>query len=282
MKLSGFIVLGLVSLIPLKIWGEEPQDSLTTDNGLIINEEAEITTITEEPKDTVVLELSYPDYLPWDKVTLQGKLKMKGLPLSPTIKIFMKKDSLISISARAPFVGEAVRIEMNRDYFTAVNKMNKTYVNENISEFLKFYPGGLSDVQNLLLGRFFLPGFDVTEEDLEPLIDIFYEDGQYNVVPKGEAVIEGISYGFVVDDMFRPLMLVALPENKEEMEISVVYNYKLQGYDLLFSYIDGSKGFETTLELKEPEWGGEAPKPIDLEKKYRQLTVSEFINSVGN
>ena len=246
------------------IYSQEVNDSISLQN---------------EINDSSFYELQYPDYVDWDKVSLQGKLKMEGLPLSPTVKVFMQKDSLISMSIRAPFIGEAARIDITPDVITAVNKMNKTYVQENIEEFLKYYPGDISDLQDLLLARFFLPGYNVSEITLDDLIDIYYEDNQYNVIPKGEAEIDGIKYGFVVDSLFNPLMLIVLPEENPDIELTALYDYKSRGYDLILNYQEGERIIAMDIEFKEPEWKGDIPKDIDLDKKYRKLSFGEFINS---
>lgn len=231
------------------------------------------------PEDT--LAITMPEFFPWQTVNLQGKLKMKGLPFSPTIKIFMQKDSLIDISIRAPFVGEAGRIEITPDSILAYNKMNKTYVSESIQGVRNFYPGGINDLQNLLLGRFFLPGIDVNAVDLSDFVEIYYEDNQYNVIPKGEAEIEGLKYGFVVDDSFNPLMLIVMPSEKVDTELYATYTYTLQGYNLQIHYMNGDKGIEVIFEIKNPEWGGDAPKGVNIDKKWRKLNLIDFMNSIG-
>ena len=239
----------------------------------------DIISFQSEIPDTIEHVLNFEEYDYWEIATLQGKLKMEGLPLSPSIKIFMQKDSLISISIRAPFIGEASRLEVTQNSVTAINKMNKTYVNEDISNLKKYYPGGLTDLQNLLLARVFIPGYDLNETAVEELVDIYYEDDQFNIIPKPEFEIDGIKYGFVVDSYLKPLLLIVLPTTKPEMELSALYNYTLQGYDIFLSYQDGERHIEASLELKDPEWKGEAPKSINLDKKYRELSIEEFIRS---
>lgn len=279
-------ILSIVAiLISLMVFGQEPSDSIPAIDFSGNHFEPNDTTFCDSIPDHrtwVNIEIDYPEYDNWEKVTLQGKLKMKGLPLSPSLKIFMQKDSLIDVSVRAPFVGEALRIEMSPDTITAVNKMNKTYFKEGINNFLSYYPGDLSDVQDLLLARFFLPGIDISESDLEQVIDIYFEENQYNVIPKGEAEIEGIRYGFVVDNEFHPLMLIVLSDIRPDIELAATYEYKALGYDIMISYRDSDKLIEPVLELKKPEWKGEVSKGIDLEKKYRRLDITDFINSIGN
>lgn len=239
--------------------------------------------------DTVVAyqttyEINWPDYDPWTVVTLDGKLKMKGLPVTPSVKIFMRRNSLITMSLRAPFVGEVGRLDLTPDSLTIVNKMNKTYVKERIpANSMKLGGLGINDIQDLLLGRFFLPGHDVVNEDLEELVDVFYEDNQFNVIPKAPVEIPGIKYGFAVDEEFNPILLVVMPEENtsRDIEVSAEYTRKSSGYDLLFAYSEGSRTNELAFEFKAPDWKGDAPKEVELGNKYRQVSFMEFLTKLG-
>lgn len=244
-----------------------------------------------ESNDSTEFEVIWPEYEVWERVTIEGKLKMKGLPLSPSLRIFMQKDSLVDISMRAPFVGEAGRLTVTSDSVTGVNKMNKTYFNAPLSPARGIMNSSGSHfsgdsevsvwigmVQDFLLGRFFLPGHNVMQEDLDTLVDIYFEEeGRFNVVPTQAAEIQGLKYGFMVDELFNPLMIVVLPESREDLEIDAVYTRKLKGYDIQLIYQDGSRALEATLELKEPQWGGDAPKPIEINKKFREVGLEEFL-----
>ena len=254
---------------------EGNEDSLIPENEAVVQEALEITP-EEAPEE---LTITLPDYLPWENVKLEGKLKMQGLPLSPSLKILMQKDSIIDLSIRAPFVGEAGRMVITQDTVTVVNKMNKTFVKKSITEFLKYYPGGLSDIQDLLLARVFIPGYDLYETDIEELVDIFYEDDQFNIVPNDRAKIPGITYGYAVDDTFKPLWLLVMPEEREDIEIDAQYIYNLQGYDLILTYIEGDKKRDLTLELKNPDWNSEKIKPLEINKKFRQVSFSDFLRA---
>ena len=201
--------------------------------------------------------------------------------MSPNLKIYMEKDSLILISVRAPLIGEAGRLIVTPDSVTAINKINKTFTKEYIKNYMKYYPGGLSDLQSLLLGHFFMPGIDLVTRDIADLIDVFPEDDQFNIIPKGDAVIEGVKYGYVVDSKFRPLMIVVMPAERPNLEIDVLYKYNLKGYDLQIVMQDGEGMREATLELKEPNYGVKEPKDIDLGKKYRQVSLGDFFRNLG-
>lgn len=268
------------------ILGLQAQDSISIDS-IDLPEITSLPDTVYQQEDEVEIDLNTPSVseinpngeLPWQSVSIQGKLKMQGLPLSPSLKIFMLRDSLIDLSVRAPFVGEAARILLTPDSVTAVNKMQKTYIKEGITDFLKYYPGGLSDLQDLLMARIFIPGYDLSETLIEDLVDIYPEDGQFNLVPKDIAEIEGIKYGFVVDEYFNPLTLVVLPQSRPDIEIDAFYRYNLKGYDIQLVYQEGDRAKELTLELKEPEYEAETPKELEIGKKFRRLSLSEFLRS---
>lgn len=257
---------------------KEREEEVEFESEEALPEELKVT-IGQESTDTLRSEIAYPAPQVWNTVKVDGKLKMKGLPLSPGLKIYMERESLIDISVRAPLIGEAVRIIVTPDTLLAVNKIKKTYIQEGIGNYLKYYPGAIGDLQSLLLAKFFMPGFDLGEVELDELVDIVYNSGQYNVIPKGAARMEGIKYGYVVDDQFNPLMVMVFPENRPDIEIDAIYQYGLQGYDLNLVCTDQDKLYDATLEMKLPEWNAEAPKGIELGKKYRKVSINEFLRN---
>lgn len=274
---------------------EQPINSIEEvySDSLISTEPAEttVTGIVEEETETpddLELELTIRE---WTNVLLQGKLKMQGLPLSPNLRIYMEKDSLIDMSIRAPLIGEVGRLIVDPDSLIAVNKLNKTYFKEamptNIPSFGQLKDGheGISPIigyiQDLLLGDFFLPGIDLEAVEIDDVTEIFYEDDQFNVIPKGDAEIEGVNYGFVVDSQFRPIMLAIIPADRPNLEIYVEYTRELRGYDIRFVVQNEEAFHEAKLEFKEPEWGIKEPKGMQLGNKYKQMSLGEFVKAIG-
>lgn len=276
MKMNKYFILLfsiLLSGLPLKAQSEDDLPELV------------IIEFDEDENEGQTLQndwFQYPQYSPWEKVSLEGKLRMKGLPVSPSVKIYMEKGNLIDLSFRAPLVGEAMRIEITPDSVSAVNKLNKTYIKEanplNLQE-NKTGSRGICEIQDLLLGRFFLPGIDINNVNLDYYIDVFSNNsGQFNVIPKGKAELEGISYGFVVDNYFNPLMLVVLARNAE---VDAVYNYSQSGYNIEFTYNDGRHLMTPVLELKNPQWNIGKSDRLRIDKKYRKVDITQFINNFG-
>ena len=154
------------------------------------------------------------DWDSWEKLSLSGKFKMEGLPLSPSVKIFMERDSSIIISLRAPFVGEAGRLEVTPDSVLAVNKMKKTYCKESLEGFMAYYPGTLSDLQEILLGRVVLPGFGTLMETDYDNVEIYTDDySEFSLIPSENALLEGVSYGYLIDGTMKPTVLLIIPES---------------------------------------------------------------------
>lgn len=286
MKINKFLIIlsGLfffTSFKPSELPDEidsEISDSITLEEITEIPiEESEILTDSIESYELVV-----PIYDNWEVATIQGKLKMKGLPVSPSLKIFMKRDSLISVSVRAPFVGEAGRLDITPDTLIAVNKLKNTYLKEKLNlsdKLLGIGERGLSinDFQDLILGRFFIPGFDLEETELEEIADIYPEEDLFNIVPKGKAEIEGLKYGYTVDSECNPLLLMILPQFRDDIELSINYTYNLQGYNIDIQYVENSHLFEIIMELKDAQFSGETPKPIEIGKKYKEVSLGEFL-----
>lgn len=93
------------------------------------------------------------DYTAWQSVELRGKIAMSGLPLKPSVRIFMLNSARIMISVAAPFIGEAARIELTRDSLLVVDKLHGIYGRESIGELFPQSPYILSTIQNVILGR---------------------------------------------------------------------------------------------------------------------------------
>lgn len=275
-----FLAIAYSIFCTTAISAQEPlTDSTELDQTVEIVEVEEV--ILPEIQDSIsdsFLTIELPETPLWEKATLKGKLKMQGLPVTPNLKIFMIKDSLVTISLSASFFGEVGRLDITPDSVIAINKMQKTYVSESLKG--KLVDGkilGVKEIQDFLLARFFLPGINLDEYNLDDVVEIFEVDGQLDVVPKGIAEITGLKYGYVIDEEFNPLMLIVIPEGKNDMEIDAVYNYGLNGYDIKLAWKDGQRLTEMTLELSNPVFSGDAPKAIDISKKYRKVSFQEFL-----
>lgn len=216
----------------------------------------------------------------WQTLTISGKLKMAGLPLSPSMKIYMEKDSVVRISLRAPLMGEVGRAEIDGDTLLVVNKMKKTYVKEPLDSVMSRYPVALSDVQSLLLGRVVIPGGGTLTEEAAEMVELFPEaDGEYSLLPSEEMELEDFSYGYLIDAEMQPAALIVMPAANPEVNVNVTYDYEANGYDIFVSYQSPKKIYSGTLQLDYPSEGGSPIEPIKLNNKYTQLDFEKFLKS---
>lgn len=216
----------------------------------------------------------------WTTAGISGKFRMSGLPLSPSVKIFMERDSSIMISLRAPLMGEVGRAEIDSDSILVVNKMRKTYVKESISAALAHYPGTLSDLQNILLARVVVPGFGLLDADIAGNVDLFELEGEQTTILPGEkAAVEGFDYGWLIDSSSRPCALVVVPAAKPDVNVGISFVYPGKGYDLNIIYNSPKRNYSGTLELGEPNWNGNPISPIKINNSYRKMNFEQFIKS---
>ena len=216
----------------------------------------------------------------WETLTISGKLKMAGLPLSPSVKIYMEKDSVVRISLRAPLMGEVGRAEIEGDTLTVVNKMKKTYVREPLDSVMERYPVTLSDVQSLLIGRVVIPGGGTLTSGQAEMVELFAEDdGQYSLIPSEKMELTEFNYGYLIDSEMQPSVLMVIPAEKPETSVNVTYDYDDNGYDMIVSYLSPEKNYSGTLRLDYPSEGGSPIEPIRIDKKYTRLDFGKFMKA---
>ena len=222
------------------------------------------------------MRLLYPE---WNTVSLSGKLKMKGLPLSPSVKIFMERDKSVIISLSAIFVGEVGRCEITGDSILLVNKMNKVYVKESLEDIKKYYPGDVGDIQELILGQLIFPGQgNVKEIDVDILE--FYKQGEETaIVPVEDIKLDGISYGYMVDSQLRPILLIVTPDDDSGINVTVKYEYYNNKYNIVADCQTTDRFYTATLELDNPEFNRGQMASINLTSKYRRVTLEQFLKS---
>lgn len=237
--------------------------------------------LSKKDKKTVVENITRP-WQDWETLTVSGKLKMAGLPLSPSLKMYMEKDSLVRISLRAPLMGEVGRAEIDADSILVVNKMKKTYVKEPLDSLLSRYPITLGDVQSLFLGRVVLPGFGTLTSDDYKAVELFPEErGEYSLIPSEALELEEFNYGYLIDSESRPEVLLVIPAENPDINVNVTYDYDEngKGYDLFVSYQSPDKIYSGTLQFDEFVEGGNPIEPIKLNNKYSKMNFSDFIKS---
>jgi hypothetical protein len=223
-----------------------------------------------------------PNYTDWSNVEFSGKLVYKKLPINPTVKIYMERNTLMQISIRAPFVGEVGRIELTPDSLLAINKMGKTYCRESLSAVESVLPNAISYLQNLFLARVSVMGSgELSESNAAGMCFIDDEQGGWLIVPTSceeDTILSLPTYGYAVSSNGRTSAMMLNLEIKNIMA-TVQYTYANSSMDIDLSVSLPSKEIDASLDFDSVKWGGSRMSEISLTNKYKKLGIKEFVKS---
>ncbi len=239
--------------------------------------------VREEALDSIL-----PKYSAWGSAELTAKLHAGGLPVTPTLKIYMKKGTDIDISVRAPFVGEVGRISLSGDSLLAVNKMKRVYALESISGIKYDYPDFTDYIQSFLLGRVvvlnagelaqrnadFIDFTEVMSDSLATDVKI------WNLTfPKGRTAADEFGYEYRVNSKAQ-IESLAIDVEQHDLALNMDYAYPGEKRILEVSLTKNlEKKFNISLEFDQVKWGAKAPAPLNLSDKYRQVDIKQFLKS---
>lgn len=223
-----------------------------------------------------VLENLIRSYSPWVSAEFNGKLKYDKLPFSPTIKMYMVRDSLIQISVRAVLLGEVARIEMTPQRLTVINKMNKTYCSEPTDNLLDMYPVIISDIQNIFLARVTILGSGELGYDNAGIVTVKADGNNgWMLLPQTDGLL-GLRYGYLIGQNSRTNALEALLPGVLDLE--VLYSYANKGMQMDIQASAKKKKYSAALDFTSVKWGGSPMSPVKLQN-YRQKGINDFIAS---
>lgn len=214
----------------------------------------------------------------WQDLSMQGKLIFDALPMSVSVKIYIKRGESIIMSARAPIFGEVARVEVSQDSIVLINKHSRTYNAQSFTGLGVDPKAYLTDLQDILLGQVAFPGNGRMTPDLAAQSQwIMMKETDALIYPSAPLQTEGTDYGFVMDASCWQLR-------------SFVLMLKKVGVVLQTNYIYGDKGWTLGLEVELPKkkMQGEAqlsypdyqPTPLDftdLTGKYRKVDFKELL-----
>lgn len=214
----------------------------------------------------------------WQELSMQGKLSFDGLPVRPTIKIYMKRGESVIMSARASILGEVARVEINRDSITLINKHTKTYNVQPLGKYLKDYPGGISDIQDILLGQMAFPGQGRLTPELSARAQWISIPGQGTLIyPEPALQFPKSDYGFVADpdDWHLLAFALGLPESQAFLETG--YLYGKEGWTLQLKITLRDKPLKGQLELTYPDYSPTPLSPTDAGARYRKVDLKQLL-----
>ena len=91
----------------------------------------------------------------WFTAQLKGQAQLNDKTYSISAQLRMRQDSVIWISVSTILGLEVARIHLTPDSLKVINRLNSTYLTDDIKEFIKQYNLHLSfyEIQNVLLGK---------------------------------------------------------------------------------------------------------------------------------
>jgi len=215
---------------------------------------------------------NYPE--DWSELSMEGKLSFEGLPVRPTVKIYMKRGESVILSARAPIFGEVARVEMSNDSVTFINKHSRKYMSVNLQRYSSMCPGMMADIQDILLGYVAYPGHGRLTEQLAEKSDwIDDEDDAVLLMPRAELQYPGMQYGFVLNPQDYGMSNVVMALIKNEMIIEMSYIYGDRGWTWAFEVEKGNRPVGGELQLSYPDY---VPTPLQFTKvgdKYQRTDL---------
>lgn len=214
----------------------------------------------------------------WTDLSMQGKLSFDGLPMSVSVKVYMKRGESIILSARAPFLGEVARVEVNRDSITLINKHTRCYNVQPFSGLNVDRRAYLCDLQDVLLGQVAFPGYGRLTQDNAML-------SQWMALPTSEALIypgvelqtEGTEYGFVMDSECWQLRSFVLMLQKSGVVIETKYIYGEKGWTLGLEISLPKKKMGGEVQLSYPDYEAAPLEFTSLGGKYRKVDFKQLM-----
>lgn len=211
-------------------------------------------------------------YTPWSEMSFSGKLSSPMLPMSASVKVYMVKDEFISIAVSAPLIGEVARMEIDGAQILAVNKFNNTYSTVEMAEVEPFCPGGLTAIQNLLLGRISLLGSGELCAANASDTDIYSADsGDWLILPRQDLENGEYVYYYMVDKISLLLERFMVMMQNESDFVEFDYGWKSNERTIdIFTQL-GARSLSATLKLNAPDSKTKKMERFELTSKYRKV-----------
>ncbi|MDE6717205.1 MAG: DUF4292 domain-containing protein [Muribaculaceae bacterium] len=242
-----------------------------------------VTDTVYNPSDSraAIIADALGKYTDWTSARVNGKLKESSLPVNPSLKIYMKRGTDLTLSASAVFVGEVFRLELTKDSLFIVNKLKKEYCKESGEKLKEIYPTLCEELQSLLLGRMIVPGSGPLSESNISKVEITMENEMRKVAPSlGDLPIAPSAF-YMLDSQGRITDLVVEGESGRRI-FAMDYDWKGDGgVDLTAVVSKKGKPMEIEIDLDKPQWGAQPLSPFKLGGGYKRVSLKDFLKSVG-
>ncbi len=213
----------------------------------------------------------------WKSVELNGKIILDGLPVKPSVKIYMESGKKILLSVRVPFIGEAARIEITPEAVIGINKIKKTYYKSDPKSILEADPTIVSELQAIFLGRVALPGGGEFRSSDSDKVEIIPSDADtFMVVPTGKIADGAVNFGYAVSLNGRLQELIGM-YSAFDGYLELGYSYSGEKVQIKGGLVGGKKDFGATLQFDEPNWDSKGFSSMKIPSDYRQVGFREVL-----
>lgn len=218
------------------------------------------------------------DYYDWDTVSLSGKLSADFLPISPSLKIYMEKDRLIIMSVSAPLMGEVARIEIDENEVLAVYKMKNKYSSMGLEQISAICPGGLSSLQDLILGRITLMGGGQLKREDAASLEIYPTNSDYWLLLPKQNMEEAPYVYYYLVDMETALLdrLTVLAQDGNPVG-ECEYEWGEKNYYLNIFTSVHNREMTISLKLNDPDAMAKRIERIELSGKYKKVSPADLM-----
>ena len=228
-----------------------------------------------ERESAKVVEKMAERFSSWNTVMLSAQLQMDGLPLSPSLKIFMEKGKSMSMSVRAPFIGEVGRLEFANDTVVAVNKMKNVYAVSDISQLMGGIEFTLSDLQDVFLARAFAIGEGTIVRYNKSKHGLYHAPSEnYFLPPMPQS--DNLLYGFTIDGegMVNDFLVHDFTSG---FELYCLYQHNKKSYNAVFEIQYADAQMQVILDGITCQWEAQPLSPIKFTSRMREVSVQEFL-----
>lgn len=215
-------------------------------------------------------------YSEWENAQFSGKLVSDKLPVSPGIKIYMQRDSLLQLSVRVPLMGEVGRLELTKERLLLINKMNKVYCEEDTEHLNEIDPFFIEEIQSLLLGRVVVPGQGVLNSRNAGAFKVDeMENGGFLLYPDGVSSVIPYDFGYMIGGNSRILAILLSVDKK--MSVEMRYGYKNRGEQIEVMFDFKNMKVSAGLNFESVKWGGTPMSPLKT-GGYEKVSLKKFFS----
>lgn len=279
------LAFGVIAM-GLDAFGQEASDSIAV---CPPGEPAEAADVAPEPENAsrlmtveevaVATDTIIANYdADWTDLSMQGKLSFDGLPMSVSVKVYMKRGESVILSARAPIFGEVARVEVNQDSITLINKHTRCYNVQPLEGLDVDRKAYLSDLQDVLLGQVAFPGYGRLTTDNALLSQwISLPTSEVLLYPSAQLQTAGTEYGFVMDSMDWQLRSFVLMLQKTGVVLETKYLYGDKGWTLGLEINLPKKKMQGEVQLSYPDYESTPLTFTELGSKYRKVDFKQLM-----